>query len=249
MKTIRDLRKMVNELEERCFRYWEPVHSLFLNPVEVRIVSGLLKDYGDVVWRFSPLATFSEYSILSMTPKDVPIHEEGYITIAIDDTESNLSHPDILGALLSYHYKRGEIGDILNWKGRWYINLTKESFEREGLFFSRIKNTNVTYKPSNIPEEIEQSVMKKEERFIVSSLRLDNFIKEVYGLKRDDCQKIIRNNDVKVNYKVENRPGKLLKAEDLISVRRQGRSELVSVLNKTRKDRLVIVVNRWEHKR
>ncbi len=72
----------------------------------------------------------------------------------------------------------------------------------------------------------------------ISSLRLDTVIKEIYGLSRKDAAALIQKLLVKVNYRVVDDVKFQLQEGDMLSVRGKGRSKIVEIRGRSKKDKI-----------
>lgn len=80
---------------------------------------------------------------------------------------------------------------------------------------------------------------KGAEEMVIASLRVDVAVCQVYNLSRNECAKLFETDKVFINSrKLESRSYQL-KEGDMVSVRGYGRFQFVSVVRKTKKDRLV----------
>ena len=75
---------------------------------------------------------------------------------------------------------------------------------------------------------------------IVTSLRIDNVISKIIGVNRKDIIDKIKNKEVILNYEELTKTSYNLKENDVFSIKRYGKYKFVNVLNKTKKNNLVI---------
>lgn len=243
---IENVMKTIDELEDRCLRNWTPVHSLFLNPVEQKIVENEMAHRTDVDWDLDGGYANAENAVLTLWPKlmDHQEREEGVVIYRFIDREKQLKHPQILGSLLGQSLQKSEIGDIIYGEGYWYVILQSDAAKRERLTMIDIHRDTVKL------ERVDSLAFEPEPpkgikaKVVVSSLRLDNYVKEVYNIKRKDSQSMIDKGLVKVNYFKEWKPSTLVEEGDMVSVRHYGRSELLEIVSETKKGNLLIEVFR-----
>ena len=82
-----------------------------------------------------------------------------------------------------------------------------------------------------------------EDRIIqVSSMRLDNIIAELARTSRSKSSEIITNERVFVNYVCETKSTKLVKENDLITIRGKGRFKICEILGTTKKGKTNIKI-------
>jgi RNA-binding protein YlmH len=153
-----------------------------------------------------------------------------------------LTHRDILGACLSLGIKRNKIGDILVKNGKIQIILAGEIAAYVIANLTSINKAAVTLKEKPLTSIIQKKMDWTERDHTIVSLRLDVVLKETYHLSRKSALELIKKQYVKVNYKVVEEAKFLLQENDMLSVRGKGRSKLVSVNGKTKKDKLKITM-------
>lgn len=138
---------------------------------------------------------------------------------------NKLTHRDFLGSLMNLGIKREVIGDI-------FLNSQNEN---EGIIYclsslkeeilnnlTKIKDTNVIIKEINL----NNPPFKMNFEYIsiyVSSLRLDNVIKEVFNLSRETSKEIITKENVFINGVNKISPSYMLKKDDRVSIKGKGK--------------------------
>jgi RNA-binding protein YlmH len=80
--------------------------------------------------------------------------------------------------------------------------------------------------------------------YTVSSMRLDVLLSTIHNLSRQKVQPFIANGAVKVNFKVIEQPSFECHEGDILSLRGHGRSRIVSLEGKTKKEKWRIVVGK-----
>jgi RNA-binding protein YlmH len=152
-----------------------------------------------------------------------------------------LSHRDILGSMMSLGMKRTKFGDILQKKDRIQIILMKEIESFVEINFNSIRNAPITL------EKIHSiQLMKLKDNWIqssgtVSSLRIDSLISEFFKLSRQKSQMLVKAEYVKVNQKIIDSTSFQCAEGDVFSLRGFGRSKLMSIDGKSKKDKWRIV--------
>ena len=121
--------------------------------------------------------------------------------------------------------------------------MVKKELENYIIFnLNKIKNINVKTSISAI-EEIKAPEMKyKESIEFLLSLRLDSIISATFNLSRKESFKIIKREDVKVNFELIDKPSREIQIGDLISVRGFGRFILYDIKGKSKGDRFICIV-------
>ena len=155
-----------------------------------------------------------------------------------------LTHRDVLGALMHLGVERGVLGDIFV-KEQEAVLFCRDSmadFVAENLV--RIRHTTVI---CALIDEIPPGLAPKlrAEELVVSSDRADGIVAKVYGLSRSESLGLFRQKKIFVNgRKYENNSG-VLKDGDLVSVRGYGRFIFEGTLRETKKGRNRIKISRY----
>lgn len=173
------------------------------------------------------------------------IYIEDYISIIKIDYNKkfgNISHRDVLGSLIGLGIKRECIGDIIV-EDDVYVFVIKEmeSFIINNL--NTIGRITVNVNTCTFDDIKDINVNNYiEDKFIVSSYRLDNIISERCNLSREKSKQFIVLKNVKINGVVNTNPDYIVKIDDLISIHKYGRLIIKEELNKTKKDKYVLRV-------
>jgi|SRR5690625_751467 len=227
---------------EKTYRY---KLTDFLDPREQQIVTSIIGTTNDDL----QLVSFgggkhSERKRMIIAPFYEKITDEMFmITLkqaTYNDKFISLSHRDVMGAFLSLGITREKLGDIFVASGTLQIIMAKEISPFVKINLTTVKNANITLeqKPFTALIELEQNWIESEK--IVSSLRLDVVLKEIYHVSRKEAANYILRKQVKVNFKIVDQVNFTLIEGDLLSVGGKGRSKLLKIHRRTRKNRLRI---------
>lgn len=215
----------------------------FLNPREQQIVSSLISSDNETInFGFYGGHEHAErkralivpfYEVIEPSLYEATIFEASYPTKFI-----NLEHPDVLGAFLSLGIDRKKMGEIIVQDGVVQLVVASDIAAYVQANFTQIKNTKLTFREIdsiklNIPE-----LNWSEQSLTVSSLRLDAVISEIYKMSRKNAQEYISKKLVKVNFKVIEEAKFVIVEGDMISLRGKGRSKVIEIRGKTKKDRI-----------
>jgi RNA-binding protein YlmH len=256
-----ELIKMVSKLEDRVLvsrlldkveqcRYSSFAYSDFLSPYEAAIAKKILDKVKDVFYLLTGGYEGAERVIAIISPEFIeddmaagaPI---SYLRIT-PVVEKSLSHRDYLGSLLGLGIKREKIGDILVCETYADVFVIDKIAEYILYNLEKIGNTKVK---CELQDVFQYSPPEKKERYInttVASLRADSVSSSGFGLSRTKIMDYFRAQRVNVNWEVVQNPSKMLSEGDVISIRGMGRIVLEKVLGNTRKDRINIVIKRFE---
>lgn len=151
-----------------------------------------------------------------------------------------IQHRDILGTLLSQGIDRKKIGDIFVQDDTFQFIATNELSTFLKMNITKIKNASVHLKEVPFTQLMTSNDEWEENTTFVSSLRLDVIVKEIYRMSRKNAVQYIASDRVKVNFTDITDPAMLVEVGDLISVRGHGRSKVMSIDGRTKKERLRI---------
>jgi len=148
-----------------------------------------------------------------------------------------IAHNHVLGSLMSLGVKREKYGDILIHDERIQFFITNEMSEYVKLEFKQIGKTTIQLIEKDMNDVISTREEWKEAITTVSSMRLDAILSAIYLISRQKTQMLINRGYVKVNWKVIEDPSFQCQEGDYFSVRGYGRSKLMSLEGKTKKEK------------
>ena len=155
----------------------------------------------------------------------------------------SIEHRDVMGAFLSLGLVREKLGDIIVHDDLIQMVVAEEIASYVMLHLDGIKKARVTWQQKDLTDLKIQPIYWEKRECIVSSLRLDAVLKEIYRLSRNKAVQMIEQQRVKVNFKVVDQKAYVLYEGDLISLRGFGRSKIDKVhKGRTRKDKLRLSV-------
>ncbi len=200
----------------------------------------LFKNNSDVDILFDGGFDGAEYKRVLIKSKDVSKVD---FKICIFEIKYNkryleLNHRKVLGSLMNLGIKRQSIGDIVFVNDKCYFACSNEIslyIENE---FKTISGISIELE--KIDDRITVKRQIREEKHNVSSLRLDVIIASAYKLSRNETLNMIESGLVKINHEVCLSSSKILKENDLISVRHKGRIYIGEVGGKTKSNRMVL---------
>lgn len=171
--------------------------------------------------------------------------EEEMITcfkIEYNSTFLTLSHSNILGSLLSLGIERNVIGDIIPELGVFYcISEIKDYLLNE---FRMIANSAIALKEIE-GSSLERTINLEEHKDFIDSLRLDLVVSRIASVSRDKAKLMIENDLIKVNHLVSNKHTTLLKEEDIISIRKHGRFQIIDTKKRSKKNKILLIYGKF----
>jgi RNA-binding protein YlmH len=163
----------------------------------------------------------------------------------IPSSRDKLSHRDYLGALLALGIKREKTGDILVRDEYADIFVLSEIAGFIQANLEKVGNCRVSVSFNDIEQLSAPEQKVKEINVTVASLRLDCIAGPGFGMSRSKAAEFIKAGRLNLNWEVTDNPSKMLKEGDTISIRGKGKIVLESIGNKTRKDRIGILIKKF----
>lgn len=157
----------------------------------------------------------------------------------------NLSHKDVLGAIMGVGCEREVVGDIAftDEGAQFVVQSTIADFFLSNL--TQIGAANVSVEKIAL-EELQQKEEKiKEIKATVSALRLDAVAAAGYGVSRSRMAEEIKSQRVKVNFKEAKNAAQTVNVGDVISFRQRGRLEVAEINGLTKKGRTSVLLRRY----
>lgn len=163
-----------------------------------------------------------------------------------NEMRGQYSHRDYLGAVIKVGVKREKVGDILVSIDGADMIVCKDMVEylmTNLQELTRFRKSEFTKK--NI-EDIEIAPIKIETlNVIIPSMRIDSIVSELIKTSRSKVIEIINQERVFVNHEVITKNSKMVKENDIITVRGKGRFKINQILNTTKKGNLVLEVEKY----
>lgn len=238
---ILNMRKVMDKIEIALNKSIVQVTD-FLDPYERRLSKSILNRFMDIEYEEVGGIDEAERKIIIIYPHYIQIEElDCYIAaISIESKDEILSHRDFLGGILNLGINRSKIGDILIHEGSAQAIVKKEIADYILTNLTRIGKEKVNVREIPIshlqPGHVEYLIKKT----TLSSLRLDVLISGTLNLSRNDSQKLISSERVKVNWEPIDKIWKDIKEGDIISVKGYGRFILNSIEGTSKKGRIKV---------
>ena len=160
--------------------------------------------------------------------------------------QDRLTHRDFLGGLMGVGIKRETVGDIYVGTGTCDFLVTREILPYVLDNFLSAGRTKLHLEPIDLASLQIPRITVKEIRDTVSSLRLDSITGSGFGLARGKAAELIAAGKVALNDLPCLKPDRLLTQGDKVSARGFGKLVLAQVGGRTRKDRISIVIERYQ---
>ncbi|RDU38500.1 RNA-binding protein [Neobacillus piezotolerans] len=220
----------------------------FLDPREQHILKMLIGETGEVRVAFWGGPDYVERKRALLLPD--------YAEAALDEFQISLidirypskfvtiEHPQVLGTLMSLGLKRGKFGDILNGEGKAQFLCASEVADFVKMQVESIGRASVSLSEIPMEQALEPAEAWTEDTMTVSSLRLDAVLAAIHHISRQKAQLFIQQGLVKVNWAEAANPAFEICEGDMISARGYGRSRLIAIEGKTKKEKWRIIAGK-----
>ncbi|SET30705.1 RNA-binding protein YlmH, contains S4-like domain [Oceanobacillus limi] len=244
-KDEHDFIDQVLSWKEEVERSYQRKITDFLDPREQQIVEMIIGTSNeDVIVKQFGGGSYSERKRVIIAPYYEEIEKDDFqlclLQASYPEKFIRLSHRDVMGAFLSLGMKRKKLGDIVVKDGIIQLITSADIALYVSTNLTSIKKASLQLEEIPLDSLTENKPDWKETEQTVSSLRLDNVLKEIYNISRKVAQEFIQKKYVKVNYKLVEDGKFILQEDDLISLRGKGRSKLLKVNGYTKKEKIRI---------
>ncbi len=226
-----------------------PLLTPFLDPRQQRVAEAALRTLEELTHYTYGGYPGAERVRLALMPRymqnEEPDMELSFLRVRGDFREEDLSHRDVLGAVLALGLKREVLGDIVVDQEGAVIIAAEEAakYIRTGL--KRVGPREVAVEDIKPGDFIPPPARTKSIRGTVASLRLDAVASLGYSVSRTKIVSVIKAEQVKVNWQPVKNPSAAVKEGDIISISGRGRLEVAKVGQVSRKGRLHVEVKKY----
>lgn len=163
-----------------------------------------------------------------------------------NEMRGKYSHRDYLGGIIKIGIKREKIGDILVSIDGADIIAEKETIKYLKNGLSELTRFNKSEIEEKKVEDIIITPQKIEIlNIIIPSMRVDSIVSELIKTSRSKVIEIINAERVFVNCETIMKNSKLLKENDMITVRGKGKFKIGRILNYTKKGNIVLEIDKY----
>lgn len=155
-----------------------------------------------------------------------------------------LTHRDFLGALMSLGISRETVGDILVGEGKAVIFISKDVADFVISQLEKIGRVGVTLqKGYTLP--LPGLSQKQDFSDTIASQRLDCIVSSLAKCSRSKAEELISGGQVFVNSIPIEKTVKTVNEGDKITIRGKGKFEIVSLTDKTKKNRIILQAKKY----
>ena len=207
-------------------------YTNFLTQKDLMLVKGKLNKNEYKI--YEPFSECSKVILYKKTIPDIKLYKIESI--------ASLRHQDILGTIFSLGLKEDTFGDITKYQDSFYIFLLPHLVDYFKYNLTSIKNNkiNLVEEDISLTEQFKQEYIIKE--YIVTSLRIDNVISTIINNSRNQVLEKFTNKEILLNYEEDIKPTRILRENDIFSIRKYGKYKFSKVLKTTKKGGFIIEV-------
>ncbi len=241
--------KRIAELSHQSYTRGICVYSWFLNLNEFNLFLRTIHNLSHATYQFWGGYQEAERRVICFYDDD-SFHHVNFPISCIQIKPAHLkfsdalNHRDYLGAILNLGIDRSKIGDILIEETGAYVFVITDiaPFILDQL--TKIKHTNVTLALVN-GDELQIHPKTQEVFGTISSIRLDSVLSVAFNSSRSSLTGLIAGGKVFVNGRLIESNHYVPKEGDIISVRGHGKFVFRSILDKTKKDRFKVLIEKY----
>ena len=227
---------------------YAPKLTDFLDPREQQIVKIIIGQHMGIKWQFFGGTEFTERKRAFLYPEYYHVNEDDFkITlykVEYPQKFISITHPQVLGSLMSLGLKRAKFGDIILSADQVQFYCSVEVSPFVTLELHSIGKASIQLIELSLLEGLVSENVWNEQNLTVSSLRLDTMISSIYQISRQKSQTMIKASLVKVNWiSIENTSFECGEG-DTLSVRGYGRAKIGLIEGKTKRDKWRISIGR-----
>ncbi len=219
----------------------------FLDEHQQAVARAVLREKGVSDFLFFGGYAEAERTVLGVFPSFLPPDPSVFPVAAVRfryRTTAELSHRDVLGALLGEGIRREKIGDILCSEGQAVVLVDEELAAFLAQSVAKIGREGVK---AEYPYTEEITVVRefKEWQDTVPSPRLDAVLHVALRTSREEAVRRLAAGAVSVNHMPTESPSQVVNEGDILSVRGAGRFRVAQLGPLTKKGRLIVKLEQY----
>ncbi|MEG2348555.1 MAG: YlmH/Sll1252 family protein [Clostridia bacterium] len=163
------------------------------------------------------------------------------------DTTDKIAHKDYMGSIYSLGIKREKLGDIFVCKNHAYFFCMRSVAEYILLNLQKVANQKVINEEIMLNSQEVQDITLNfiDKNIIISSLRVDLVLSEIYGISRSISKEKILKRDLYINDKLNISPTYCLSEGDIVLFKKCGKFKVGQVIKTTKSDNLVLHILKY----
>lgn len=175
------------------------------------------------------------------------IYTNTYPNISLLEIISNkpLCHKDILGTLFSHNIKICKYGDIVI-TDRYFLPVLDSIKPYILSNIDNISNNKVKINNVDINLISDYHYNYEELELLVSSLRIDNIVSTITNLSRSNVEELFDNKFIFINYLNNIKKTYIIKDNDIIAIRKNGKYKYIGISKVTSKNKYIIKLLKYK---
>lgn len=243
-KEDKELISRVEDIADLSLTRNKPYFLGFLNEREQYIIKDRFPFYNSYISYFGGYVNAKrKFLCFCENEVDYQLYPLSSLCFKYRNTDK-LSHRDFLGALMNLGIERDCIGDIVVNEGIAVCFVKNEIKEYIASSISKIGKVGVKIVDIN-DYDIDYSDNIDELSLIISSMRVDVIVAVLTKLSRDKANTLILSGKVFRNYAEIKNSSRLLKENDILTIRGYGKYIIKQQIGFTKKDRIKIIINHY----
>lgn len=246
-KEIQQIKKRLLELAERSDRQGIYTFTNFLGLTGQQVLWECRKELEYAGCEMNGGAPVCERKVVRFgLPQELGYEEEYPIAClkiepVMEKYAEELTHRDVLGAIMSLGIEREMVGDIFIEEKSAYVFCMEHIAPYVTGELEKIRHTRVLCERSLVPEQLSNPHLE-EISLAVSSGRIDGILSKLYHLSRSASLALFRTGKIFVNGRQMENNSYVLKPEDVVVVRGFGKFLYAGEQGGTRKGKLRVLV-------
>lgn len=237
------------DLVDRVLKHHTTEYTYFVSPDILGDFFQILDQVRDVNYTVFGGYKEAEYVLIALHPEyiesiDISGFPISMLVIEAGKQQAAIGHRDVLGSLMGLGFSRSRMGDIVLLEDKVQVMILNEMVDYALSGLDRVGRTKVTIHHRSVADFEEKPLAYKDISTTVKSVRLDALVASAFGISRGKAVDFIKGKKVKINYRPVTIPSKELHEGDMVSVRSKGRFVLSEILDRTKKDRIKIIMKK-----
>ena len=204
--------------------------------------------YADIRWEMDGGFETAERKRLLLAPAwedNMDNHIQCISIMSTDKKGMSPGHRDYLGAIMNLGVKREKIGDILVQEREAFAMIDQSLTDYLCQQLNRVGHNKVIAEQTNTEYLRLAESEPQQISCTIPSLRLDAVLAAACRISRSEATSLIEAGRVRLNHQIIEKNAASIEAEDLLSVRGQGRIHVDAIEGLSKKGRYRVRLSKW----
>ncbi len=224
------------------------VSTSFLDPRQLELAEAIIKKRPGLTYTVYGGYPEAERNALCIFPvqQQAVLPTVTAVQVNWSGNKDELSHRDLLGAVLALGFRRDQVGDIVIFEENSAAIMVDD--DKADYICANLQQVGGLPVNCSFVEPDQLPLSKEDGRDIrgtVASLRADAVLSLGFGISRSRVVLLIKGGVVRVNWRSVNSPSVQLKEGDQVSLKGRGRLLVSSVEGETRKGRIRLKLKKY----